>query len=196
MSEPDPTHDAPDELDPSDIEGARANTDDTAIAASTSGDGWQPLPPRARTLFVLANLVGFGITAIGSLIPIGFLLPRPLAQVLAVVILVVLPAFGIWLARKQYQYTRWRLDDDGFALRRGRLWQNETRVPATRVQHLDLKRGPLERRFGLSTLVIHTAGTRHSAVGVAGLDADDAERLRDHLARQRDEDDDDDNADA
>jgi membrane protein YdbS with pleckstrin-like domain len=191
MSEPDPTLDEPADVDPDDVGSARADTNDTAIPALTPGDGWQPLPPRARTLFVLANLVGFGVVAIGSLIPIGFLLPRPVAQALAVVILIVLPAFGIWLARKQYAYTRWRLDDDGFALRRGRLWQTETRVPATRVQHLDLKRGPLERRFGLSTLVIHTAGTRHSAVGVTGLDADDAERLRDHLARQRDDDDDD-----
>lgn len=190
MSEPDPTHDEPD-TGPV-VDNDRADHGGTATSASEPGHGWQPLPPRARTLFVLANLVGFGVAAIGSLIPIGFLLPRPLAQALAVVILVALPAFGIWLARKQYQYTRWRLDGDGFALRRGRLWQNETRVPATRVQHLDLKRGPLERRFGLSTLVIHTAGTRHSAVGVAGLDADDAERLRDHLARQRDEEDDDD----
>ena len=185
MSEPDPTHD----------NSADVDSDAVAMPASTIGDGWQPLPPRARTLFMLANLVGFGVVAVGSLVPIGFLVPwKPLAIALSMASILVLPAFGIWLARKQYHHTRWRLDDDGFALRRGRLWQTETRVPATRVQHLDLKRGPLERRFGLSTLVIHTAGTRHSAVGVAGLDADDAERLRDHLARQRDEEDDDDRA--
>jgi membrane protein YdbS with pleckstrin-like domain len=63
-------------------------------------------------------------------------------------------------------------------------------VPASRVQHLDLKRGPLQRRYGLATLVIHTAGTRHSAVAVSGLDAADAERLRDRLAHQVDDDDD------
>lgn len=155
-------------------------------------DGWQPLPPRARTLFVLGNLVGFGIPAVGALIPIGLLVPwKPAALALSAASIVLLPMFGVWLARKQYRYTQWRLDSDGFALRRGRLWQSETRVPSTRVQHLDLKRGPLERRFGLSTLVIHTAGTRHSAVSLSGLDADDAERLRDRLARQSDHDDDD-----
>ena len=65
---------------------------------------------------------------------------------------------------KQYRYTFWKLDADGLAIRRGRLWQRETRVPATRVQHLDLKRGPLQRQRRLATLVVHTAGTRHSAV--------------------------------
>jgi hypothetical protein len=58
------------------------------------------------------------------------------------------------------------------------------------VQHLDLKRGPLERRYGLATLVIHTAGTRDSAVNVEGLEDADAEHLRDRLARQMDHDDD------
>lgn len=195
MSEPDPVHDDPAGVGPVDVDTVGVDKDGTTVPASTPDHGWQPLPLRARTLFTLANLVGFGITAVGSLVPIGFLVPwNPLAIALSLTSIVVLPAFGIWLARKQYAYTRWRLDDDGFALRRGRLWQTETRVPATRVQHLDLKRGPLERRFGLSTLVIHTAGTRHSAVGVTGLDAGDAERLRDHLARQRDEEDDDDGA--
>jgi membrane protein YdbS with pleckstrin-like domain len=191
MSEPDPVHDEPADVRPVDVGSAGA---DGGSGAADPGPehGWQPLPLRARTSFVLGNLVGFGITAVGLLVPIGFLVPsKPLAIALSVTGLLVLPSFGIWQARKQYAYTWWRLDDDGFALRRGRLWQTETRVPATRVQHLDLKRGPIERRLGLSTLVIHTAGTRHSAVAVGGLDAGDAERLRDHLARQRDEEDDD-----
>ena len=167
--------------------------EDAGQAAATAAfpDGWQPLPPRARTLFVIGNLIGFGISALLTLIPTGLLLPRSAQQLaLALGVLVLLPALGVWLAHKRYRYTRWLLDGDGFALRRGRLWQSETRVPATRVQHLDLKRGPLERRFGLSTLVIHTAGTRNSSVTVQGLDHGDAERLRDHLARQPDDDDD------
>ena len=81
-------------------------------------------------------------------------------------------------------------DGDGFALARGHWWRLETRVPASRVQHLDLKHGPLERRWRLATLVIHTAGSKMSAVSVSGLDAADAERLRDRLARQLDHDDD------
>ena len=73
--------------------------------------------------------------------------------------------------------------------RRGRIFFRETRVPASRVQHLDLKHGPLERRWKLATLVIHTAGSKMSAVSVTGLDAEDAEALRDRLARQLDDDD-------
>ena len=96
----------------------------------------------------------------------------------------------MWLGFRQFRHVAWRLDGDGLAIRRGKLWQRETRVPVTRVQHLDLKRGPWQRRRNLATLVVHTAGTRHSAVTVPHLDADDAERLRDVLGRQIDHDDD------
>ncbi|TKR30438.1 hypothetical protein FCE95_09955 [Luteimonas gilva] len=154
-------------------------------------DGWQPLPPRALNLFVLVNVLTGAVIALGALIPIGLLMPsRGLALAAALAVLVALPSLGLWLARKQYRYTRWKLDADGFALRRGNLWRSETRVPASRVQHLDLKHGPLERRYKLATLVVHTAGTRDSAVSLTGLDEDDAALLRDRLALQIDDDDD------
>jgi len=154
-------------------------------------DGWQPLPARARWLFVLGNALGNGVLALGLLIPIGLLLDGPMRLPLALAVLAGLPALGAWAGLRRHAWTRWRLDGDGYALRRGRLWRQETFVPGSRVQHLDIRHGPIERRFGLSTLVIHTAGTRSNAVATAGLDAADAERLRDHLARWIEADDDD-----
>lgn len=153
--------------------------------------GWQPLPPRARTLFILGGALGNGVLAVVLLVPIGLLLPQAAGLPLALAVLLALPAAGMWAGARRYAWTRWRLDADGYALRRGRLWRQETVVPRSRVQHLDIRRGPVERRFGLATLVIHTAGTRHNAVATAGLDADEAERLRDHLARWVGDDDDD-----
>ncbi len=162
---------------------------DCANPPEAGAGGWQSLPRRARTLFVLGDIIGMLVIAVLLLVPIGLVVDDgTLKLVLAGACLLVLPAGAAWWAGKRYRYTAWRFDADGFALRTGRLWRQETRVSTTRVQHLDLKRGPLERRFRLSTLVIHTAGTRHSAVSIAGLDVDDAERLRDALARQRDDD--------
>lgn len=94
--------------------------------------------------------------------------------------------FGAYVgARLRHQ--RWKLDAEGLWLRTGRLWRRETRVPASRVQHVDLKHGPLERRFKLGTLVVHTAAVHLSGITVRGLDEDDAQRLRDALARQLDD---------
>lgn len=160
------------------------------VLAPESGDaGWQALPRRARNLFVLlGSLLGLpaGLAVLVLAAVFDFASPWWLALAGAI----IGSAFGGWRGERHWRHTGWRLDAAGFALRHGHLWRSETRVPQSRVQHLDLRRGPLQRRYGLSTLVIHTAGTRHSAVTVAGLDADDAERLRDILARQVDNDDD------
>jgi membrane protein YdbS with pleckstrin-like domain len=93
------------------------------------------------------------------------------------------------IGTRRHRRTRWLLDADGLAVARGNWWRRETRVPASRVQHIDLKHGPLERRWRLSTVVVHTAGSKMGAVSLSGLDADDAEGLRDRLARQADDDD-------
>lgn len=151
-------------------------------------DDWRPLPPRARSLFMLAHAT------------MGLLLAIPVAIVQASThyypfvptvfsALVIGGVAGAWLGAKRFRSTAWRLDNDGFGYRRGRLFHRETRVPASRVQHIDLRHGPFERHWKLATLVIHTAGSKMSAVSVTGLDADDAETLRDRLARQLDADD-------
>jgi membrane protein YdbS with pleckstrin-like domain len=49
------------------------------------------------------------------------------------------------------------------------------------VQHIDIERGPIERRFGLATLVVHTAGTRLNALRQSGFVDADAVALRDAL---------------
>ncbi|WP_425602293.1 PH domain-containing protein [Luteimonas aquatica] len=152
-------------------------------------DDWQPLPPRARALYILSTALGLGAAAllgvgVMSLSRLHLLAYFPLFFTLAAI------AAGALYGNRRYVNTRWRLNADGFALQRGRLWQVETRVPGSRVQHLDLKRGPIERYCRLATLVIHTAGTRHSSVSLSGLDEHDAERLRDRLASQTDDDDD------
>lgn len=153
---------------------------------------WQSLPARARKVFILNYLLFVIPFAAAPAILVGAFDLSALSVVAVVSCGALLgAAFGAWLGNKRWKYTHWRLDGDGFSLRRGRMWRSETRVPQSRVQHLDLKRGPLQRHYDLSTLVIHTAGTRHSAVTVPCLDEADAEALRDQLARQLDDDDDD-----
>jgi uncharacterized protein len=80
-----------------------------------------------------------------------------------------------------YRHTFYRVDDDGIEIRRGVFWRVVINVPRSRVQHTDVSQGPLERRFGLGTLVVYTAGTDHAKVDLAGLDHEVALRIREHL---------------
>ena len=82
---------------------------------------------------------------------------------------------------KSFEYASYRLDADGLEIRRGVIWRTIINVPRTRVQHTDVSQGPVERSHGLSTLVIHTAGTDHAQVVLPGLSREDAIALRDQL---------------
>jgi membrane protein YdbS with pleckstrin-like domain len=96
---------------------------------------------------------------------------------------------GAWAAERwpvlQYAHTGYQLDRDGLQVRRGVLWQTVTHVPRSRVQHTDVSQGPLERRYGLGTLVVYTAGTDHARVALPGLAHEVARELRDELRPER-----------
>jgi len=167
-------------------------TDATSEAApeSTDATDWRPLPPRAKTLFALSHAaVGLLLVVPATILCLVSGVALATAIVVVLVVIAIAASLGAMVGVRRHRRTGWRLDDDGFAYRRGRWWYTETRVPASRVQHLDLRHGPLERRWKLATLVIHTAGSRMSAVSVSGLDENDAEALRDRLARQIEADD-------
>ena len=80
-----------------------------------------------------------------------------------------------------YRHESYRVDDLGIEIRRGVVWRREITVPKSRVQHIDVSQGPLERRFGLGSLSIYTAGTDYAMVALHGLTYSRALLIRDHL---------------
>ncbi|QGA80652.1 PH domain-containing protein [Candidatus Nanohalobium constans] len=82
------------------------------------------------------------------------------------------------------RYRNWGFEmrDDYLYLEHGVVTKVKTKVPYVRVQHVDTQRSLVDRIFGLSQLVVYTAGSRGADVGIPGLlpaDADDIqERLR------------------
>jgi membrane protein YdbS with pleckstrin-like domain len=80
-----------------------------------------------------------------------------------------------------FRHTWYRVDDAGLELLNGVYWRTITNVPRSRIQHTDVSQGPLERRHGLGTLVVYTAGTQHSQVKLYGLEFSIAQRIRTHL---------------
>lgn len=80
-------------------------------------------------------------------------------------------------------YRRWGYDmgDEQIRVLRGFMWRTDTIVPFNRIQHIDVAQGPFQRIFGLSTLIVHTAGTHNSIVGLPGLSTPDAEAMRDTI---------------
>ena len=105
--------------------------------------------------------------------------------------LLLLPVWLVLVGALAWQLQRWpaiafrfasyRVDDAGLEIQRGVYWRTTTNVPRSRIQHTDVSQGPLERRYGLGTLVVYTAGTQHSQVNLPGLEFNVARRIRAHL---------------
>ena len=103
--------------------------------------------------------------------------------------LLVVTVWIVFLApARRFSGWGYAMDADELQVRRGLLTQVHTVVPLDRVQHIDIAQGPLERSFGVSRLIVHTAGTLHSQVLLPGLPRGTAEAMRDEIrARIRQE---------
>mgnify|MGYP001247140453 CR=1 FL=1 len=168
-------------MDPTPVDAVSA-ADPTFVP--TGDDGWQRLAPAARTVRAITGAVAGAVIAVPLAVVVvtiaaGGGLLWPLLAMPAAVVSGALA--GAWIGQARWRRTRWRLDAVGLYVRRGLIWHTEVLVPRSRVQHLDVERGPLERQFGLATLVVHTAGTQTSALRQSGFDEATAVALRDAL---------------
>ncbi len=149
----------------------------------------QPLDPRYVPLERAVGFVTTGIIAVLGLGALGFVAMFTsgglvLLGLLAAAWTAVIAGLA-WLALRwpEYEYRRagYDLGDDAVEIHGGVMWRHVYRVPRSRVQHTDVAQGPLERRYGLATLVLHTAGAKHARVELGGLAHATAIALRDRL---------------
>ncbi len=88
---------------------------------------------------------------------------------------------SLWWASVEFERWRWRLDDELLEVRRGVVVRRTSLVPRNCIQNVTTTVGPLQRRFGVVTVTVHTAGTRTPNVAIEDLDAGHAERIRRQL---------------
>ena len=58
--------------------------------------------------------------------------------------------------------------------------------PITRIQHIELKRGPMERRVGIATLQVFSAGGDMHTFQIPGLPIDTAQQIRQFILQHKD----------
>ena len=108
----------------------------------------------------------------GILLDIVNVLPWIVLVALGVLLIGLLP--GMRWRRWRYEITEGEVD-----LQRGTLFVTRTLVPLARIQHVDTQQGPLERFFGLATVVFHTAAGANRIPSLADNVAAD---VRDRIA--------------
>lgn len=81
----------------------------------------------------------------------------------------------------EHAYHSYRVNPRGIEIHHGVWFRSVVNVARSRIQHTDVSQGPIERRYGLATLHIHTAGTEQAQVTLPGLAHATALAIRDYL---------------
>lgn len=126
----------------------------------------------ATALGLTPFIVGAAILESAQLMPIGtFLVPILLVTFLA----------AFQLPARQYRHWGYDMGTDRLRIVRGYMFYRDTVVPFGRIQHIDVDQGPIDRRFDLATLTVHTAGNHNSKVALPGLRHSDALHMREAI---------------
>ena len=150
------------------------------------------LDPRAKVVWRISGFLnmlplliggGFGSWALLRWADVPVLLGTlPVVVVVALAVVSVVVAPGL-------RWRRWRYEirPDEVDLQRGVWWVSRTLVPLARIQHVDTRQGPLQRRYGLSTVVFHTAAGPNQIPELAVPVAAEARDRIAELTREQDE---------
>jgi hypothetical protein len=142
-----------------------------------------PLDPGLLRLMRLRGAIAGFLLLAGAAAGEAFvdrLAPLPFGLLLAAA-LVVLLYLAVVAPPRRYRAWGYGMDMEELQVRRGVWTRVHTVVPLDHVQHIDVSQGPLERAFGICSLVLHTAGTLHSQIVLPGLTRRTAEGIRDEI---------------
>ena len=156
-----------------------AGTDVQGEPFAPHGAPWVRVSPRLATLRrILLGVFG------GLVVVIAAALAALVAWWLAVLALVAGAALICWgwvIVGRAVRSWGYAEREEDLLVTRGILFRQLVVVPYGRMQFVDVTAGPLDRRFGLATVQLHTAAAATDAQ-IPGLVPAEAARLRDRLA--------------
>lgn len=89
--------------------------------------------------------------------------------------------FNVTLTVLGFKKKQYALRQRDIIYTKGLLWRVRTAIPFNRIQHAELKQGPLERIYGLHSLKVYTAGGQSSDLVIPGLKEQTALSIKDYI---------------
>lgn len=154
------------------------NSPDSVFAPP--GEPWQPVSAQLASVRRLVLLVVLALLALVAGSTLAVFVTAALAVVVGLLALAV-GAWAWWLIGRNWRSWGYAERADDLLITHGVLFRHLVVVPYGRMQFVDVTAGPLERRFGIATVQLHTASPATDA-RIPGLSPTEAARLRDRLA--------------
>lgn len=95
--------------------------------------------------------------------------------------ILLLWAFSVIYAIKAFPRKKYSLREKDIIYSKGLLWQTRTAIPFNRIQHAEVKQGPIERIFKLHSLKVYTAGGDSSDLVIPGLSEENAGKIKEYV---------------
>ncbi|MFT6897424.1 MAG: membrane protein YdbS with pleckstrin-like domain [Paraglaciecola sp.] len=115
-------------------------------------------------------------------LPVWLVSTLPLGIILVTVLGLVVSSLN-YLADKRKYYA---LRQSDLHFQSGLVFCKTVSQPITRIQHVELKQGPLERAKGLASLQVFSAGGALHTFEIPGLEYQKAQQIRQFILRHKD----------
>lgn len=147
---------------------------------------YQQLAPAYPRVAYMGNGIFFILLLIGIFVAVNFsdLASYPLLQYGVFAIWFVWFLLAMWLVRRSYQIQGFALREKDIIHRKGVIFRRTTVIPFNRVQHCEVRQGPIERAFNLHTIEIYTAGGQSSDLRIPGLEGELAQQIKEFIIQR------------
>jgi len=116
---------------------------------------WQPVDPRGERRMRRVRLAWAAVAGAAVAVAVRAAGGSPWWGLAAFLPLAVL---GVWIARRRIRRLGWAVTADDVLYRSGGLWRHLTMARGSKIQAVALEESPFDRRWGMATLALDTAG--------------------------------------
>ncbi len=138
-----------------------------------------PLHLNYKKALFLTSLVWSSILIVAYIIcyimiPWSDLAVRNIIGIVLVLLLFIISAIAYY----GYYYMGYALRERDIIFKKGIFFRKTTMIPFNRIQHCEVKNGPIDRMLDLATLKIFTAGGHSSDLEIPGLHPEKAQLIK------------------
>ena len=151
----------------------------------------EPISAKYRIINLsIASLVTLVLIAIASFLRFNpfFELPEDLVYAYPFIVAVIGALGGVWFVYHVFADTKikYAVREQDISKQAGLIFRGFSCQPVLRVQHVDVKRGPIDRWAGLAKLQVFSAGGEMHTFEIPGLPLENAEKIRQFILDHKD----------
>lgn len=163
---------------------------DTSLLPKAEELVLEPIDPNYRKVLWREWLAGWFLFGIAIAIVLLFMEPiHDPIWIAAISAGFVLLALSNWIVIiRSFHYKAYALREHDIVYRSGYLVRSTRICPFNRIQHCSVDIGFIERKFGLASLSLFTAGGNQADMKIPGLKEEDAAAMREFITRKIGED--------